>query len=667
MNKQNTAIATGVIERVTSGGQLRAVAYARVSTEDQAKGYGVQYSTKKILRHIERKGWRHVGTFCDEGISGSFEAHQREDLNKVMELAREKPKPFDIVVVNEGRAIGRTGRAFWRWVWELEDMGIYVGVVQDDYDNTTVEGRKKMRRDADYAETEWETIRQRTQGGLQEKAEEGGWVGGPPPYGYEIEDQGKKGLSRLIQCAAEVKVLRRARELLVEFRLTMRQTAARLNAEGLFTRSGKPWSHQNLRARLMSTAVLEAVFIFRNTKVKNGRGPKLDRNGQPLYGETVRIELDPIFTPGEVADLKAAVGEPSGKPKGQSGVYPLSRRVHAQCGKHYIGGKRHKGPGRWYRCKGRQEEYAHAPTCDDPQIPANELEAAVWAEVVSLLGDPDQLRVMAAEWVGMADTDQDAQRARVADLNQQVADREKAMTETLTTYAKLNVPASTIKEVVTTLTGELEQLKEMRDEAQRWMDETQAAEQRANDLAALAELARTRLADMTPEEQGEILALLDVHVTVTGPMPERKTNKGCTLTKWFAESGRLVPPPLTDEVWALVEPVVKAWEPPNHRLIDGRAVVDGILFKARTGCGWYGIEVSGDVLWKTVHTRFNRWLRAGVWDEIMKAIPSEGTFPAGMPVLPPFKIEGRVDPRILPIRHEEPTRETPMVADGNAL
>lgn len=670
MKQQSTAIATGVIERVTASGQLRAVAYARVSTEDQAKGYGVQYSTKKILRHIERKGWRHVGTFCDEGISGSLEAHQREDLNKLMELAREKPKPFDIVVVNEGRAIGRTGRAFWRWVWELEDMGIFVGVVQDDYDNTTVEGRKKMRRDADYAETEWETIRERTQGGLQEKAEEGGWVGGPPPYGYEIEDQGKKGLSRLIQCAAEVKVLRRARELLVEFRMTMRQTAARLNVEGLFTRSGKPWSHQNLRARLMSTAVLEAVFIFRNTAVKNGRGPKLDQNGQPLYGETVRIELDPIFTPEEVADLKAAVGEPSGKPKGQAGVYPLSRRVHAQCGKHYIGGKRHKGPGRWYRCKGRQEEYAHAPTCDDPQIPANELEAAVWAEVVSLLGDPDQLRAMAAEWVGMADTDQDAQRARVADLNQQVADREKAMTEALTTYARLNVPASTIEEVVTTLTGELEQLKEMRDEAQRWMDETQAAEQRANDLAALAELARTRLADMTPEEQGEILALLDVHVTVTGPMPERKTNKGCTLTKWFAESGRLVPPPLTDEVWALVEPVVKAWEPPKHRLIDGRAVVDGILFKARTGCGWYGIEVSGDVLWKTVHTRFNRWLRAGVWDEIMKAIPDEGTLPAGMPVLPPFKIEGRVDPRILPlegVRHEEPTPETPMVTSGNAL
>ncbi|MEU7249234.1 recombinase family protein [Streptomyces sp. NPDC045251] len=653
MTQQTTAIATEVIERVMAGGQLRAVDYLRVSTEDQAKGYGIDYQGKRATRYIVKKEWQHVGTYVDEGISGSLEAADRPDLKRLMEDAHSKPRPFDIVVVKEGRAIGRTGRAFWRWVWSLEEIGVFVAVVQGDYDNTTAEGRRKMREDANYAETEWELIRDRTQGGLQEKAEEGGWVGGPPPFGYEIEDQGKKGLSRLRLCPAEAEVLRRARELLVIERLNMRATATRLNAEGLFTRSGRSWSHQNLRKRLMSTATLEAVFIFRNTEVKNGRGPKLDQEGKPLYGETVRIPLDTIFTPEEVADLKAAVGEPSGKPKGQAGVYPLSKRVTAQCGKHYIGGKRHKGPGRWYRCKGRQEEYANGPTCSDPQIPAAELEATVWAEVVKLLGDPEQLKAMAAEWVGMADTDQDAQRARVADLSQQVAAREQSIKNTIKVYMRSGLPVELMNEELADAKTELEKLKELRDEAQRWMEETRAAEQRANDLAALAELARTRLADMTPEEQGEILALLDVRVTVAGARPERKTNKGCTLTKWFADSGRLVPPPLTDEVWALVEPVVKAWEPPNHRLIDGRLVVDGILFKARTGCGWHGIAVSGDVLWKTVHSRFNRWLRAGVWDEIMKVIPNDGTLPAGMPVLPPLKIEGRVDPRILPVRHEE--------------
>ncbi|MEH0576452.1 hypothetical protein QBA54_18590 [Streptomyces sp. B21-108] len=44
----------------------------------------------------------------------------------------------------DGRVIGRKGRAVWLWVWALEDIGVFVSVVADDYDNTTTEGRKKM-------------------------------------------------------------------------------------------------------------------------------------------------------------------------------------------------------------------------------------------------------------------------------------------------------------------------------------------------------------------------------------------------------------------------------------------------------------------------------------------------------------------------------------------
>ncbi|WP_413254162.1 hypothetical protein [Streptomyces decoyicus] len=43
-----------------------------------------------------------------------------------------------------------------------------------------------MRKDADYAEEERELIRERTQGGVQEKAEEGGCPGGVAPYGWRI-------------------------------------------------------------------------------------------------------------------------------------------------------------------------------------------------------------------------------------------------------------------------------------------------------------------------------------------------------------------------------------------------------------------------------------------------------------------------------------------------
>lgn len=119
-----------------------------------------------------------------------------------------------MVVVQEDRAIGRKGRAFWPWVWELEDLGVFTAVVKGDYDNTTDEGRSRMRKAADRAEDELINIRDRTQGGIQEKAEEGGYTGGKVRYGYRIENQGKKGDSRLVVDegeGGEAAVLRRIR------------------------------------------------------------------------------------------------------------------------------------------------------------------------------------------------------------------------------------------------------------------------------------------------------------------------------------------------------------------------------------------------------------------------------------------------------------------------
>ncbi|MFI2292410.1 recombinase family protein [Streptomyces niveus] len=114
-------------------------------------------------------------------------------------MAKQEPRPFDLVCVYRERAIGRRDKAFWPWVWKLEDdHNIFTAVVKGDYDNTTDEGRSKMRKAQDRAEDELVTIRDRTQGGIQEKAEEGGYTGGNVPFGWRIEGQGKKGESRVV-------------------------------------------------------------------------------------------------------------------------------------------------------------------------------------------------------------------------------------------------------------------------------------------------------------------------------------------------------------------------------------------------------------------------------------------------------------------------------------
>lgn len=56
---------------------LRAVDYLRVATEEQAEGHGIRYTGGKAVKYIAAKGWTHVNTYADEGLSGSLEAHQR--------------------------------------------------------------------------------------------------------------------------------------------------------------------------------------------------------------------------------------------------------------------------------------------------------------------------------------------------------------------------------------------------------------------------------------------------------------------------------------------------------------------------------------------------------------------------------------------------------------
>jgi len=159
-------------------------------------------------------------------------------------------------------------------------------------------------------------------------------------------------------------------------------------------------------------------------------------------------------------------------------------------------------------------------------------------------------------------------------------------------------------------------------------------------------VARTRLADMGPAEQAEVLALLDVKVTITGPVPKPRVGLACSMRDWFQASGRLVPDELTDEVWALVEPIVKAWEPPTHRVRPGRLMLDAMFYKGRTGCRWEDLpERFGG--WKGVHSRYKKWRTDGTWDAIMSALPDAGQPVWVPPLVPPFRVEGRVDPRVI--------------------
>lgn len=652
MPNVSTALTSAIeVVRNTSGARpLRAVAYLRVSTEEQTKGYGVARQNTKTTRHIASKGWEHVDTYVDEGVSGSLEASERGHLNRLMADAQRQPRPFDIVVVPDGRAIGRKGRAFWRWVWALEDIGVFVAVVADDYDNTTAEGRKKMRRDADYAETEWETIRDRTQGGLQEKAEliEAAHMGGRPPFGYLIEGKGTTG-SRLVINEKEASLIRYVQSLIVGEGLNLSQVAIRLNSEGKFNRSGNPWTYVNLRDRVLSTAVLEGKVPFR------GKHAKTDNSGNPLWGESVTIKIPRILTEEESATLKRKSVSRVISSRRDCSTYPLSGRIISLCKKTYTGISRAstKSGTREYRCSGgNSNRISGTKSCGCSYVTAQALEDHVWQEVVKVIGDGRKLEELAAEWIGLSEGDKVANVERIAELDKQIEDLGQAITAVTVATARKTHSADAIAAATAPLDEELQQLQGLRDEAAQWLAEMEDAERRNQELRELAKMARHSFLDMEPAQQADILDLLEVKVTFTGPVPkELKTGTPCPVRAWYKSVGLGVPASdLSDDEWAAVAPLL------HNRPGDAvRRSVDAILHKARTGLSWSEIIAELGVT-KATADHFRRWSKDGTWKRINEALTHTERVPVWSPeLLPPMTIEGRVDPRMM-LSAAEPSR-----------
>jgi DNA invertase Pin-like site-specific DNA recombinase len=632
------------VARRTTTAQLRAVNYLRVSTEEQTKGYGIAYTEKKTTAHMRRKGWVHVDTFKDEGESGTLPWQQRPDAKRLMELAQQTPRPFDVVVVQETRAIGREDRVFWDWVWTLEDLRIFVAVVEEDIDNTTEEGKARMRDKANEAFREIIKIRKRTQEGLQEKALDGGWVGGNPAYGLRIKDQGKRGLSTLEVDPFEVIVLEKAAELIVDEGKNADEAAAALNALGYCTRSGAPWKGGNLKKKFFNTA-LHGVVIFRNTdpKVSKARGKnatRLGHDGLPAHGAMVEIPC-PLPLPIERvrAVRKALTGR--SRPKSVTGqTYALSTRLVGACGAHYVGQYLKEEGKRAYRCSGSK-----AGGCTDSIILADEVEDEVWSSLASYLSDENVLRDLAQRWIGDSPDHREQYKARVEVLDKEIEQLTNESAQKLLAFTTGNteIPQAVINAALAGLTKQVQEKQKERDLAAHMLQDAEKAATRAADIASLVELAKTNLHLIKGERRADIIDFLKIKATVLGPVPVRQGGRACSIEAWFARQQYGVLE-LTDELW---EEVARRIPPAQARKngLEPRDVVEATLYKLRTGTGWESLP-DRFPRGLSVRARVKRWIESGAWAQMMEPLFSPGAERFERPLLPPLKITGELDPQL---------------------
>jgi transposase len=73
---------------------------------------------------------------------------------------------------------------------------------------------------------------------------------------------------------------------------------------------------------------------------------------------------------------------------------------------------------------------------------------------------------------------------------------------------------------------------------------------------------------------------------------------------------------LTDGVWERIVPLLPENGRRGKQWKDHRTVINGILWKLRTGAPWRDLpECYGS--WQTCYDRFVRWRRDGTWDRLL--------------------------------------------------
>lgn len=205
-----------------------AVAYLRVSTEDQSLGPEAQRAT--ITAWAARQGVRVAAWFTDRGVGGGKPVEERPELLAALDALR--THGAGLLVAGKRDRIARDvviAATVERLVLNVGARVVTAdGVSADD----TPEGMLMRTLMDAFASYERALIRSRTRAALAVKRARGERLGGDLPIGYRAEG------GRLVADELEQAVLSRVREMRGRG-LSIARVAAVLNAEGVTIRGGR--------------------------------------------------------------------------------------------------------------------------------------------------------------------------------------------------------------------------------------------------------------------------------------------------------------------------------------------------------------------------------------------------------------------------------------------
>jgi DNA invertase Pin-like site-specific DNA recombinase len=151
----------------------RVALYLRVSTDEQT----IENQRQALSEAMERRGWRIVAEFVDNGVSGAKGRDKRPGYDRLLKAAT--TRKIDIVAAWSVDRLGRSLQHLVSFLAELNAVGCDLYLEKQAVDTTTPAGRALFQMLGVFAEFERAILQERIHAGIA-RARKNGTKSGKP-------------------------------------------------------------------------------------------------------------------------------------------------------------------------------------------------------------------------------------------------------------------------------------------------------------------------------------------------------------------------------------------------------------------------------------------------------------------------------------------------------
>jgi len=228
---------------------MKAIGYARVSSQEQVNGTSLDSQGEQIRAYATMKDLKLVDVLVDAGVSGGTPLAQRPAGHNLVS-ALESGKAEAVIICKLDRGFRSASDCLNNVeTWERKGISLHIlNLGGQTIDTGTPTGKFFITVMAGAAELERNLINERCNEGRKVRKAEGRRIG-EIPFGYTLAEDGKT----LLQNPQEQEALSLVRSMKAKG-FTLRQIADELNSRGYKAKKGGRWTHGQVQSVLRRAA-----------------------------------------------------------------------------------------------------------------------------------------------------------------------------------------------------------------------------------------------------------------------------------------------------------------------------------------------------------------------------------------------------------------------------